>query len=198
MSDSLQSYESQHARPPCPSPAPGVHPDPRPSSQWCHPAISSSVIPFSSCWWEILYIAPREWDLQRTAEFKKRRGLARVVTQQLFVGGMTECMCERMNEMGTTLKFRNRINRSWCAVVNLKFIPQHSPNLFLKFCICVPSTPLVAISYLAAKSDQPTVTISSKAKFLASPDATQFKHFVIHGYFLSSFVCCFCCSIVVC
>ena len=41
MSDSLRPHESQHARPPCPSPAPGVHPDSRPSSQWCHPAISS-------------------------------------------------------------------------------------------------------------------------------------------------------------
>jgi len=49
MSDSLWPHESQHARPPCPSPTPGVHSDPRPSSQWCHPAISSSVIPFSSC-----------------------------------------------------------------------------------------------------------------------------------------------------
>ena len=49
MSDSLQPHESQHARPPCPSPAPGVHSDSRPSSPWCHPAISSSVIPFSSC-----------------------------------------------------------------------------------------------------------------------------------------------------
>ena len=42
MSDSLQPYESQHARPPCPSPTPRVHPDSHPSSQWCHPAISSS------------------------------------------------------------------------------------------------------------------------------------------------------------
>ena len=47
--DSLRPHESQHARPPCPSPTPGVHLDSRPSSQWCHPAISSSVIPFSSC-----------------------------------------------------------------------------------------------------------------------------------------------------
>ena len=39
----------QHARPPCPSSTPGVHSNSRPSSQWCHPAISSSVIPFSSC-----------------------------------------------------------------------------------------------------------------------------------------------------
>ena len=45
----LRSHESQHARPPCPSPTPGVHPNPCPLSRWCHPAISSSVIPFSSC-----------------------------------------------------------------------------------------------------------------------------------------------------
>ena len=49
MSDSLRPHESQHARPPCPSPTPGFHPDTRPLSQWCHPAISSSVVPFSSC-----------------------------------------------------------------------------------------------------------------------------------------------------
>ena len=49
VSDSLRPKESQHARPPCPSPTPGVHSDSRPSSQWCHPAISSSVVPFSSC-----------------------------------------------------------------------------------------------------------------------------------------------------
>jgi len=49
MSDSLRPHESQHARPPCPSPTPRVHSDSRPSSHWCHPAISSSVVPFSSC-----------------------------------------------------------------------------------------------------------------------------------------------------
>ena len=48
VSDSVQSHESQHTRPPCPSPTPGVHSDSRPLSQWCHPAISSSVVPFSS------------------------------------------------------------------------------------------------------------------------------------------------------
>ena len=45
----LWPHELQHARPPCPSPTPGGHWDSRPSSQWCHPAISSSVIPFFSC-----------------------------------------------------------------------------------------------------------------------------------------------------
>ena len=49
VSSSLQPHESQHARPPCPSPTPGVHWDSHPSSRWCHPAISSSVVPFSSC-----------------------------------------------------------------------------------------------------------------------------------------------------
>ena len=46
MSDSLQPHELQYTRPPCPSPTPRVHPNSCPSSQWCHPAISSSVIPF--------------------------------------------------------------------------------------------------------------------------------------------------------
>jgi len=49
MSDSLRPHESQHTRPPCLSPTPRVQPDSRPLSQWCHPAISSSVVPFSSC-----------------------------------------------------------------------------------------------------------------------------------------------------
>ena len=49
VSDSLRPHESQHAKPPCPSPTPRVHAYLRPSSQWCHPAISSSVVPFSSC-----------------------------------------------------------------------------------------------------------------------------------------------------
>ena len=49
LSDSLGPHESQHARPTCPSPVPGVHWDSCPSSLWCHPAISSSVVPFSSC-----------------------------------------------------------------------------------------------------------------------------------------------------
>ena len=48
MSNSLQPHELQHARPPCSSPTPGVHSDSHPLNQWCHPAISSSGVPFSS------------------------------------------------------------------------------------------------------------------------------------------------------
>ena len=49
MSNSLRPHESQHARPPCPSPTPGIYSNSCPSSRWCHPTISSSVVPFSSC-----------------------------------------------------------------------------------------------------------------------------------------------------
>ena len=49
VSNSLRPHESQHTRPPCPSPSPRVHSDSHPSSPWCHPAMSSSVIPFFSC-----------------------------------------------------------------------------------------------------------------------------------------------------
>ena len=49
VSDSLRPHELQHARPPCPSPSPGVYSNSCPSSPWCHPATSSSVIPFSYC-----------------------------------------------------------------------------------------------------------------------------------------------------
>ena len=49
VSDSLWPHESQHTRPPCPLPSPRVHSNSRPSSRWCHPATSSSVVPFSSC-----------------------------------------------------------------------------------------------------------------------------------------------------
>jgi len=49
VSDSLRPHEPQHARPPCPSPTPGVYSNSCSLSQWCHPTISSSVVPFSSC-----------------------------------------------------------------------------------------------------------------------------------------------------
>ena len=49
MSNSLRPHEMHHSRPPCPSPTARVHPNSRPLSRWCHPTISSSVVPFSSC-----------------------------------------------------------------------------------------------------------------------------------------------------
>ena len=49
VSNTLRSHEPQHARPPCPSPTPRVHPNSCPLSWWCHPSISSSIVPFSCC-----------------------------------------------------------------------------------------------------------------------------------------------------
>ena len=75
MSNSLRPHELQHARPPCPSPTPWVHPNPYPLSWWCHPTISSSVIPFSSCpqsfpaseifqWVSSSHQVPKVWEFQ--------------------------------------------------------------------------------------------------------------------------------------
>ena len=63
MSDSLWPYELQHARPPCPSPTPGVHSNSHLSSRWCHPAISSSVVPFSSC--PQFFLAPKSFPMSQ-------------------------------------------------------------------------------------------------------------------------------------
>ena len=65
VSDSLQTHELQHTRPACPSPTPGVYPNSYPLSWWCHPTISSSVVPFSSC----LQSYPESGSFQRSQLF---------------------------------------------------------------------------------------------------------------------------------
>ena len=65
VSDSLRPHEPQHARPPCPSPTPGVQPKQCPWSWWCHPTISSSIVPFSSC----LQSSPASWSFPMSKFF---------------------------------------------------------------------------------------------------------------------------------
>ena len=65
MSNSLRPHELRHARPPCPSPTPGVHPNPCPLSSWCRPTIPSSVVPFSSCPQSF----PASWSFQMSQLF---------------------------------------------------------------------------------------------------------------------------------
>ena len=65
VSDSLRPHEQQHARPPCPSPTPGVYSNPCPLSRRCHPTISSSVVPFSSC----PQTFPASWSFQMSQLF---------------------------------------------------------------------------------------------------------------------------------
>ena len=73
VSYSLRSHESQHARPPCPSPTPRVHPNPCPLSWWCHPTISFSVIPIFSCPQSFPSSGPFPWvsSLHEVAEVLK-------------------------------------------------------------------------------------------------------------------------------
>ena len=66
VSNSLWPHGQQHTRPPCPSPTPGLYPNSCPSSQWCHPTISSSVVPFSSC----LQSLPASGSFQMSQFFK--------------------------------------------------------------------------------------------------------------------------------
>ena len=65
VSDSLWPHGLQHARPPCPSPTPGAYPNSHPLSRWCHPTISSSVVPFSSC----LQSFPASWSFPMSQLF---------------------------------------------------------------------------------------------------------------------------------
>ena len=83
VSYSLRPHESQHARPPCPSPTPGVHWDSRPLSQWCHPAISSSIVPFS--------IGNL---ISGSSAFSKRRQINKVSCSLPGQGTLASCPCQ--------------------------------------------------------------------------------------------------------
>ena len=122
MSDSLRPHELQHARPPCPSPTPGVHPDSRPSSQRCHPAISFSVIPFSSC-------PITSWQIEG--------GNVEVVTDSLFLGSKitadVDCSHENrrqlllgrkaMTKLDSVLKSRDSILLTNICIVKAMVFP---------------------------------------------------------------------------
>ena len=75
VSYSLRPHESQHARPHCQSPTPGVHLDSHPSNQWCHTAISSSVVPFSSCPQSLPASLSPKWILKETSPGCSLEGL---------------------------------------------------------------------------------------------------------------------------
>ena len=112
MSNSLWPHESQHVRPPCPSPTPGVHSDSRPSSPWCHPAISSSVVPsppapnpvFFSFWLHCvacgildqgLTLGPPQWKVQRPNHWTTRLAFLYLpIWEILFTASVSwQCWC---------------------------------------------------------------------------------------------------------
>ena len=118
VSDSLRPHESQHTRPPCPSPTPGVHSDSCPSSQWCHPAISSSVVP-------LLLLPPSPPSIRvfsneekTSGEFKLKNILKYAFPETLKIGKIMENKervkkCHKLEET----KEIGQLNIGWCPVL---------------------------------------------------------------------------------
>ena len=132
VSDSLKPHESQHARPPCPSPTPGVHSNSCPSSQWCHPAISSSVVPFSSCPnppsirvfsndSTLLMRWPKYWSFQPASVLP-------VNTQDWSPLGWTGCSPRNSQESSPTPQFQSII---FLHSPTLTSIPDHGKTIAL-------------------------------------------------------------------
>ena len=126
VSDSLWPHGLKHARPLCPSPTPWVYPNTHPSSRWCHPAISSSVVPFSSC----TQSHPASGSFQMSQLFASGGQSIRVSAsasvlpmniQDLFPLGWTPCSPRDSQESSPTPQFKS-INFS-----ALSFL--HSPTL---------------------------------------------------------------------
>ena len=99
VSDSLWPHESQHARPPCPSQTPGVYSNTCPSSRWCHPAVSSSVVPFSSCPQSLLASGLFQWvnslhEVAKVLEFQlQHQSFQRTPRTDLLQDGLVGSPC---------------------------------------------------------------------------------------------------------
>ena len=94
VSDSLRPHELQHARPPCPSPNPGVYSNPCPFSWWCHPAISSSVVPFSSCPQSLPGRVNSSHEVAKVLEFQlQHQSFQRTPRTDLLYGGLAGSPC---------------------------------------------------------------------------------------------------------
>ena len=135
VSDSLRPHESRHARPPCPSPAPRVYSNSCPSGQWCHPAISPSVVPFSSCpqslpasgsfpvsqlfaWGLItskVTCSPFIWELQFTQNFPK-------VRFSFHSNPTLECLHHQSRSLTVTSQLQNNLTPLPCT------LPTHVPT----------------------------------------------------------------------
>ena len=126
---SLRPHESLHVRPPCPSLTPGVHSDSRPSTQWCHPAISSSVVPFSPALNPSQHQGLFQWvnsshEVAKVLEFQlQHHSLQRTPRADLLQNGLVGSPCSPRDsqEFSPTPQFKS-INSS-----ALSFL--HSPSL---------------------------------------------------------------------
>ena len=124
MFDSLQPHELQHARPPCPSPTPGVYPNSSPLSRWCHPTISTSVIPFSSC----LQSFPASGSFQISQLFTSRGQSIGVSTSNISPSnkhsGLISFRMDRLDLLAVqgTLKSLLQYHTSKASILQLSFL----------------------------------------------------------------------------
>ena len=134
MSDSLRPHELQHTRPACPSSTPGVHWDSRPSSQWCHPAISSSVVPFSSCPQSLpASVFSNEstlcmrWPKYWSFSFIEHQSFHRTPRTDLLYNGLVGSPCSPRDslESSPTPQFKNINSLMLSFLYSLTFIPIH-------------------------------------------------------------------------
>ena len=144
MSNSLRPHESQHARPPCPSPTPGVHSDSHPSSQWCHPAISSSVIPFSSCPKSLpasksfpmsqLFAWPKYWSFSFSIIPSKE--IPELISFRM-------AWLDLLAVQGTLKSLQHHSSKAsilQCSAFFVVFLSLYTLNVFLKdLCSCIPT-----------------------------------------------------------
>ena len=129
VSDSLQPHEPQHVRPPCPSPTPEVHPNSCQLSWWCHPTISSSVIPFSSCPQSFLASGSLKWvssshQVAKVLEFHlQHQSLQWKPRTDLLWDGLVGSLCSPRDSQKSSPTPQFKSINSWA----LSFL--HSPTL---------------------------------------------------------------------
>ena len=129
VSNSLQPHEPQHARPPCPSPTPGVYSNPCPSSQWCHPTISSSVVPFSSHFNLSQHLGLFIWPKQATKtspesmckEFTSGYGYYYYTSRKLHRGAFSSAVKWPQRNMTQILELYE--GYSWCKTSRMHYLP---------------------------------------------------------------------------
>ena len=136
VSDSLWPHESQHTRPPCPSPTPGVHPNPCPLSRWCHPTISSSVVPFSSCPQSF----PASGSFQMSQLFASG-GQSIGVTYCKILFHFENCVLTHAATFLLRESPATNIKANLCSFLNGKALLRHHRSLSASWSLALPDTP---------------------------------------------------------
>ena len=116
MSDSLQPHGLQHARPPCPSPSPRIYSNSCPLSQWCHPTISSSAVPFSSCLQSAWHQGLFKWvssshQVTKILEFPlQHQSFQWILRTDFLEDGLVRSLCSPRDSQGSSILWFKSIN----------------------------------------------------------------------------------------